>query len=400
MENLTRSKRNSKTDRDFPLWLHPSGRWCRKIRQRLHYFGRDKEAARQEWLRVKDELLAGRERPPKTSGGLTVADLCNRFLTAKRHLLDTQELSSRTWYSYYSSCAKLVAEFGKGRLVEGLTPVDFEQLRTALAKGRGPVSLRGDVLNIRSVFKYGYENGLIANPVRYGQGFKIPPKAVLRRARQANGPRMFQADELRSLIATATQPMKAMILLGINCAFGATDVSSLPEASIDLGKGWVGFPRPKTAIDRRCALWPETVEALREVLRNRQEPKTGDDAGLVFLTRCRQRWVRVGTKGAVIDAVAGEFTKLMDGVGIRRARVGFYGLRHTFRTIADKIRDTPAINMIMGHTDGTMADAYREFIDDQRLRTVTEHVRNWLFNDPSGVAMTHATVPASPVVRV
>jgi len=151
MANLTESKRKSKTDRDFPLWLHPSGRWCRKIRGQFHYFGRDQQAAIDEWLRVKDDLLAGRLRPPK-GGGLTVRDLCNRFLTVKRHPLDTRELPPRTWQSYYQSCAKLVAALGKSRLVEGLTAADFEALRATLAEGRGPVTLRGDVLTIRMVF--------------------------------------------------------------------------------------------------------------------------------------------------------------------------------------------------------------------------------------------------------
>ena len=100
---------------------------------------------------VKDDLLAGRLRPPK-GGGLTVRDLCNRFLTVKRHPLDTRELPPRTWQSYYQSCAKLVAALGKSRLVEGLTAADFEALRATLAEGRGPVTLRGDVLTIRMVF--------------------------------------------------------------------------------------------------------------------------------------------------------------------------------------------------------------------------------------------------------
>jgi len=53
--DLTQARRKSKADRDFPLWLHPSGRWCRKIAGKFHYFGRDKDAALDKWLRVKDE---------------------------------------------------------------------------------------------------------------------------------------------------------------------------------------------------------------------------------------------------------------------------------------------------------------------------------------------------------
>jgi integrase len=55
---------------------------------------------------------------------------------------------------------------------------------------------------------------------------------------------------------------KAMILLGINCGFGNADCGKLPLSAIDFKAGWVNFPRPKTAVERRCPLWPETITAL------------------------------------------------------------------------------------------------------------------------------------------
>ena len=57
-----------------------------------------------------------------------------------------------------------------------------------------------------------------------------------------------------------------MILLGINCGFGNHDCGTLPKSAIDLEAGWVNYPRPKTAIERRCPLWPETIEAIREAI--------------------------------------------------------------------------------------------------------------------------------------
>ncbi len=126
------------------------------------------------------------------------------------------------------------------------------------------------------VFKHGYENGLLANPARgSAEDGRIPAKSVLRKARQAAGKRMFEADELRKIIDAAPQPLKSMILLGINCGFGATDVSSLPLSAVDLKAGFVTFPRPKTSVERRAPLWPETVKALREVIDGkRKEPAT------------------------------------------------------------------------------------------------------------------------------
>ena len=43
---------------------------------------------------------------------------------------------------------------------------------------------------------------------------------------------MFSADELRRAIDAADQPLRAMILLGINCALGAADIASLPVSAV------------------------------------------------------------------------------------------------------------------------------------------------------------------------
>jgi hypothetical protein len=77
---------------DFPLTPHPSGRWCKRVCRKLHYFGKidgdqDGQAALSKWLEQKDDLLAGRT-PRESNGGLTVADLCNHFLTFKQQSQD------------------------------------------------------------------------------------------------------------------------------------------------------------------------------------------------------------------------------------------------------------------------------------------------------------------------
>jgi len=70
------------------LLIHQgSGYWCKKIRDRVFYFGKVADdpkgkAALEIWLDQKDDLLAGREPRTKTEG-LTVADLCNQFLAHK-----------------------------------------------------------------------------------------------------------------------------------------------------------------------------------------------------------------------------------------------------------------------------------------------------------------------------
>jgi integrase len=62
--------------------------------------------------------------------------------------------------------------------------------------------------------------------------------------------------------------------------------------------------------------------------------------------------------------------------------LGFYALRHTFRTWADEVRDQHAIHRIMGHAIPGMSGIYVERIELHRLREVVDHVRNKLFGKP------------------
>ena len=215
-------------------------------------------------------------------------DLVNQFLTAKRHLLDTREITAQTWKDYHSTCERLIDGFDKSRLVEDLAASDFLHLRTNLAKTRGPVALGNEIQRIRSIFKFGFDEGLIDKPIRYGQSFKKPSRKVLRKERAKktaeNGKRMFEAAELRQIIDAASVPLRAMILLGINCGLGNQDCGDLPISAIDLDGAWIDYARVKTGVARRCPLWPETVAALRDVLAIRPAVKDSADAGLFFIT--------------------------------------------------------------------------------------------------------------------
>jgi len=366
-------------DRDLPLWQRSDGRWCRKIKGRVHYFGTDKDKALEEWARVKDDLLAGRTPRVKTDG-LLLGDLCERFLNAKRVRVQSGELSPLTFSDYLQTCNRLVAAFGKHRRVDDLASDDFETLRASLAKTRGLVGIGNVVRLSRIVFKYAYDAGLIERPVRFGPMFQVPSKKNIRRARAGKPAKMFQAAEVRKMLAAADDVLRCMILLGVNCGFGQTDVANLPQSAVDLKAGWITFPRVKTGSTRRIPLWPETMAAIRQALKQRSTPKNPADADLLFVTRCGNKWTRTGEKGA-IDSIRLEFGKLLVKLELKKQGVGFYALRHAFATISGGACDQVATNAVMGHTPqgDDVPSMYRESIADERLLKVVNTVRTWLF---------------------
>ena len=115
----------------------------------MHYFGPwdDPDAALAKYMAEKDALHAGR-KPREATDGIAVKELCNRFLNAKRALVESGELTNRSWEDYKTVCDLLVPHFGKGRLVNDLDPEDFAALRRKWAKKWGPVTL-GNVIQRR-----------------------------------------------------------------------------------------------------------------------------------------------------------------------------------------------------------------------------------------------------------
>jgi len=365
---------------DFPLFPHARGYWAKKVRGRLVYFGKvaddpDGNAAINRWLDQKDDLLAGREPRAKTPETPVVKDVCNAFLSHKKGLRDAGELAERSYNEYYATCARLVKAFGRLRAVDDLVADDFRHLRAQVAKQWGPVRLSNEIQRVRSVFKYGYDAGLLDKLVRFGPDFKKPSAKVLRKNR-AGRSRMFEPAELQAVLKKVGLNMKAMILLACNGGLGNADVAGLAFSDVNLRTGWLTYPRPKTGIERRIPLWAETVQAVKAAIKARREPKDTAEKNLIF----------IGTRGESYVCSNGyrvcqEFVRGLTVAKVTRR--GFYSIRHTFQTIGEGARDLSAVQAIMGHaaSGSDMSARYRERVDDDRLRAVTEHVRKWLFGD-------------------
>ena len=218
--------------------------------------------------------------------------LCNSFINSKKRLFESGEIRPRTFRDYYDNCKRVIKVFRPHRLVGSLTPKDFEKLRANFVETHGPVTLCGDIICTRMLFKYADDTFQVR--VKYGQAFKRPSKAFLRKHRKQLPPKMFQPAELKKIIKEAGVQLRAMIYLGLNCGFGNNDCAMLPLSAVDLKGGWIDFPRPKTGIDRRCPLWRETVEALKAAIAARPTPKDESHADRIFITKYGHTWEGVG----------------------------------------------------------------------------------------------------------
>jgi integrase len=386
--------RPGKPYRSFPLTPHRSGQFCKKIRGKIFYFGKidDPEAALQRYHEHCRDLHAGRIDRIDRSGDLSVGDLVNRFLAAKERKRENGEIESATFVEYHRDCELMVQHFGRELPVPSISRQDLAGFRAYLGSGVNATTLNNRVGNARSIFKFAYEQELIDKPVRFGEDFKRPEKRLLRRARAQSGRLHFHPQEIRAMLDVAPPVLRAMILLGINSGLGNTDIGNLPASCIDLERGWLDYARVKTGVERRCPLWPETVEAIRaaipEIAKHKRQ-RVPAAKGLLFVTRLGLPYTREefhasrnGRPHVVLhDAVADATQKAMKKAGVEQRGLGFYGLRRSFETIGAETGNQVAVDHIMGHVPASsdMGAVYRQHVAEIALRQVTDHVRTWLF---------------------
>jgi len=359
----TSAKRKTRSDK-FPLTLHKTGQFCKKIRGKIYYFGTDKKEALSRYLRQADYLHSGRiPKAQFAEGELSIKTLCNLYLDHQESRAAIGEIKPRHLYDQTSLLRDFVRFVGSNRVLSDIVTVDLQNYRKKLIKlDKAPSTINNRLTAVKAMYNWAVDNEIIESCPRLRAIKKIP---LIKKERAT-----FTVPQIQALIKNAGSQMKAILWLGLNCGFGCTDCAQLQWRHLDLENGRVNFPRGKTGIGRNLPLWPETIQALKEV------PKLGE---LVFYTRRGNPWVRTirtsekdGTeKYTKNDSVSKEFTKLMKKAGIKTEKgVGFYTLRRTAATLAANSGDPFAVQKLLGHADVKMASTYVQNISEQTDRVI------------------------------
>ena len=247
-----------------------------KVRGKFYYFGKvandpEGQAALALWIGQKDDLLAG--KTPRTKPeGLVLRELLDRYVVAQRERVDGGEITARSFVEIYHTCRRIGDVLDLDRLVVDLGPDDFAKVRRNVAKVWGPIRLGNEVQRVRSLFKFGYDSGLIDRPIRFGPMFKKPSAKTLRLNR-ANGERAFTAEQLRAIIDAAGVQMKAMMLAGHQLRVWQRRLCQAANWRPGPASRMGGVPSAEDGNHRRYRLWPETIVALQEAIDERPKPK-------------------------------------------------------------------------------------------------------------------------------
>lgn len=365
---------------DFPLFPHSSGQWAKKIKGSMRYFGPWDNPDAALTLYESEKKAWELNINPRTmtivpmlgnKNDLSISDGINLFLDYVEQKVKQSELSNRSYRDYKGSCQRVLQVIPRSFPINGMTTQQWAKIEQSLRDGLNPTTAGNHINRVLICFKWLKDNRLIQEPY-YGTAMKRPSKAKIRIAKKSSGKRWFDRDEILSLLAGARPSIAAMILLGVNCGYGNADCARLQTSWIDLDEGWIDFARPKTGIDRRAKLWPETLERIHTWLAIR--PKV--TVPWLFVTRLGNQWSEEDSTNCQI---AKTFRDLCKTVGLHVNGRGFYGLRRTCETIGGNAKDQVALDYIMGHIDQTMGGVYRQRIEDHRLVAVSDVIRNWLF---------------------
>ena len=392
-------RKPSKPHRDFPLFPHANGQWAKKFclngKPSLRYFGRwmddlKGQRALADYLARKDAILAGLDnlRVNTATNGMMLGELMGKYLERRRTDMLAGELSPRTYGDYLAELQAFVNVTGAAAQVAALRPEHFAAYHKNLIEQRklGRHARKRVIAYIKAMLNWGAGNGYYPAPT-YGNEFTAPDtrphamrQAKAREGREDHSSRILTGEELEKLINAANPQFKAIILLGVNCGLGPADIGRLQWRNIDKATGQFDMPRPKTGTLRHGYLWKRTRKALTRVAKlkhNRTALEREGQKALVFLTRkglpvYREREIikdGVSAGVQVEQIVSNTFGKLTKA--LRLEGVTFYRLRHTFKTLGKKARDRDALNLMMGHREGSTGEVYdHEEIEFARIKRV------------------------------
>lgn len=160
-------------------------------------------------------------------------------------------------------------------------------------------------------------------------------------------------EEIRILFNTCTPVERVILLLGLNCAFGAAEIGCLRKGFIKFETNEIDGIRFKTLVDSRHKLWPETSKALKwELARRETLPQLEEHSEIVFLSnRGLPLWKKTKS-GNASNGIARRWNSLMKRVRKDHPEfrvISFGKLRKTAAIRVLELADATTASLILAH---------------------------------------------------
>ena len=375
MSNSNKKSRKTRSDK-FPLTLHKTGQYCKKIKGKIYYFGSDRKIALQRYLGQASELHLGKSTQNNSvKEYITIEDLSNLYLEHQDSRVQSGEITADHYRDQLKTLRNMVRFLGQNSMIYEICTLDLQDFKKKLVKKfKSAHRINLNISIMKAMFHWAKKNEVVVKIPNIDAVSKVQ---VVKRRRPT-----FTPEQIGVLLKNSNVQMRAMILLGLNCGFGCTDCACLRWTDIDFKRKRVRLARKKTGVDRNLPLWPETIASLKSL------KKLGE---LVFYTSKGNPCVRTIvskdengiTKYTNDNFISKKFLKLKKTSNIKTEKgVGFYTLRRTAATLAAQSGDPFAVQRLLGHADLKMATTYVQDVSEQTDRAINNS-RKLIIRDDS-----------------
>ena len=318
-----------------PVSFHkPTGQYYVTRGGKRRYLGADHDEAIKAFHRLA--LDRPIEPPPPRYAPISAKQLANRFLATQCANWRSRE---NTMKSYRGWLARFLQDH-PSLVAEDLTVERFAAWKLSLIdRGYSGESINHYMGAVRAMYRFAEDVGLIE---------RVPKLARVKNASRlkSEAKPIYSPEQVRQLLDAADLHMRAMILLALNCGFGPKDLRDLRWSSFDRDR--VTLVRSKTGIGQTFMLWPETLQAVQAVRKEREAlitrlAKRGrqrTDNGYFLVTKYWRPWDK--------NTIGGEFRKLCKEAGVRS--FGFYRLRHCASTAMSLVATPHVHRKFMRHS--------------------------------------------------
>jgi hypothetical protein len=150
---IPNSKRKTRSNK-FPLTLHKTGQFCKKIRGKLYYFGTDRKVALSRYIEQAAYLHTGKLlRPKSTVDQLSIKILCNLYLDYQHSRTAICEIKPRQVSDQIFLLKGFVSFVGPNRSVSDISTLDLQNYLQKLIKaGKSPNTINNRIAAVKAMY--------------------------------------------------------------------------------------------------------------------------------------------------------------------------------------------------------------------------------------------------------
>jgi hypothetical protein len=154
----TKPKRKIRSNK-FPLTLHKTGQYCKKIKGKIYYFGTDREQAHKNYLEQAVYLHTGKGVRNKEHTNWSLKALCNMYLDHQEYRATVGEIKLRYLNDQTLILRNFIKFIGVNRPASQVSTIDLQNYRNKLIKtNKTPNTINNHLSTIKAMYNWILEN--------------------------------------------------------------------------------------------------------------------------------------------------------------------------------------------------------------------------------------------------